>query len=508
MKISLLTALSLLATPLLAMAGENPLHTEGGGVGQNVLFEVRGVRPNSGILLLTSSQRSLIPLSIIDPKDKRTVRVGLELPALNLLGFADKSGNMKVTLPIPNQVSLKGLGLLTQGLTFPGQGTFFDVVTDVAVTVIDSPAVWNPRKTFSAVARAFTTNLPFGDGKHLIVAGGSGSLLGQVGHKTSEIFDEAFGTFTKGPDLSIEHAVHTQSALLDGRFLIVGGVDVLNDPQKACDYYDPKTKSFVKGPVMTDARMGHAAVTLKDGRVLVSGGLSKIITSDVLGTIGSTLASTEIWDPKTGLWTKGPNLSRPRVGHSSTLLPDGRVLIAGGLTYTTIIIIKLPAFTNTCEIFDPVKNTVTNVAGMVTPRCLFAAEPLVDGRVLVAGGVGGNITSNGTPLAQAEIFDVKTGKWTSTASLGTARGLSATARLRDGRVVLVGGAAGTIDKPVPVAACEAFDPATGKWQALASLPSGRVAGTLIHQQSGGLALIGGGSGASAQSVRSWIFLIP
>ena len=508
MKISFLSILSVLVTPVLATAAQNPLHTEGGGLGQNMLFEVQGARPSSGVLLLTSSQRASIPLKIVDPKDSRILRVGLELPALNLLGFADASGNFKVTLPIPNQISLKGLGLLTQGLTFPGSGTFFDLVSDVAVTVVDTPKVWNARPTFSAVARAFTTNLPLGDGKHLIVAGGSGSLLGQVGHKTSEIFDEAFGTFAKGPDLTIERAVHTQSALQDGRFLMAGGVDVKNDPQNTSEYYDPKTQSFVKGPTMASARMGHAATTLNDGRVLVTGGLSKIITNDVLGTVGSTLSSTEIWDPKTGLWTKGPNLSRPRVGHSSTLLPDGRVLIAGGLTYTTIIIIKVPAFTNTCEIYDPVKNTMTSVSGMATARCLFAAEALVDGRVLVAGGVGGSITSNGTPLAQSEIFDPKTGNWTASAALSAARGLAATTRLRDGRIVLVGGAAGTIDKPVPSAVCEAFDSTTGKWAQLASLPTGRVAGTLIHQQAGGLALIGGGSGSSAQSVRSWIFLIP
>ena len=109
---------------------------------------------------------------------------------------------------------------------------------------------------------------------------------------------------------------------------------------------------------------------------------------------------------------------------------------------------------------------------------------------------------------QVELYDPKPGKWAPAAALSTARGLAATTRLRDGRIVLVGGAAGTIDKPVPVAACEAFDSTTGKWATLAKLPSGRVAGTLIHQQADGLALIGGGSGASAQSVRSWIFLIP
>ena len=514
MKISRLAVPSLLSCalfatgPLLAMPGENPLHTEGGGTGQSMLYEAQGLRAGSGIIILTSTQRALIPLSLVDPKHTGTLRVGLDLPFLNLLGFTDKAGRFSVKLPIPNNPSLKGLGLLSQALTFPGKGTFFDVVSDVAVTVVDTPKVWNARKTFTAKARAFTTTLPLGDGKHLVVGGGSGSLLGQVGHKTTEVFDEAFGTYTPGPSMSIERAVHTQSALKDGRFLLAGGVDVKNDPQKTSEYYDPKKKTFVKGPTMSAARMGHSAITLKDGRVLVTGGLSQIVTSDVLKTVGSTLSSTEIWNPKTGLWTKGPNMTRPRVGHISTLLPDGRVLIAGGLTYTTIIIIKVPAFTNTCEIFDPKTNKISSTGSMKTARSLFSAESLLDGRVLVAGGVGGSITNKGTPLSGVEIYDPKTGKWTQGPALGTARGLMASTRLRDGRIVLLGGAAGTLDVPVPVAACEIFDAKATKRLNLASLPSPRVAGTLVLQQAGGLALIGGGAGKSSQAVRTWVFLIP
>ncbi len=508
MKISYLFALPLLASPLLGQLANQPRYEELSPQKAQLTYDIQGARASSGVLILTSTQRSLIPLGLLDPKDSRTVRVGLEIPALNLLGFADKAGRYKVVLPVPNQTRFYGLGLLTQVLTFPGKGTFFDRVSDVAVVVIDKTKVWNARKSFSLQSRAFTTTLPLGDGRHLIVGGGSGSVLGQVGHKTTEIFDEAFGSFAKGPSMSIERAVHTQSALQDGRFLLAGGVDVKNDPQKSSEYYDPKKKAFVKGPTMAAARMGHAAITLADGRVLVTGGLSKIVTNDVLGTVGSTLSSTEIWNPKTGLWTKGPNLTRPRVGHGMNLLPDGRVLISGGLTYTNIIIIKVPAFTNTCEIYNPKTNRISKTTSMATARSLFTAETLADGRILVAGGVGGSITKKGTPLSQAEIFDAKTGKWTQVGLLSTARGLAASARLRDGRVVLLGGAAGTLDKPVPVAACEAFNPKTGQWQALAKLPSGRVAGTLVHQRAGGLALIGGGAGTSSQSVRTWVFLIP
>jgi hypothetical protein len=42
------------------------------------------------------------------------------------------------------------------------------------------------------------------------------------------------------------------------------------------------------------------------------------------------LNSTEIFDPRTNQLTAGPKLNHARTGHSSTLLADGRVLVAGG----------------------------------------------------------------------------------------------------------------------------------------------------------------------------------
>ena len=58
-----------------------------------------------------------------------------------------------------------------------------------------------------------------------------------------------------------------------------------------------------------------------DGRVLVTGGL---------GPNRDAVASAEMYSPSTGLWAPIEAMSEPRVGHTATLLPDGRVLVAGG----------------------------------------------------------------------------------------------------------------------------------------------------------------------------------
>src|SRR5438132_14275768 len=83
---------------------------------------------------------------------------------------------------------------------------------------------------------------------------------------------------------------------------------------------------------MTIGRRGHSATLLPSGKVLVAGGY----------TVANAIeASTEIYDPATGQWSPGPAMSRQRVGQLAILLPGGRVLVFGGRNLN-----------NTSELFD------------------------------------------------------------------------------------------------------------------------------------------------------------
>jgi hypothetical protein len=76
---------------------------------------------------------------------------------------------------------------------------------------------------------------------------------------------------------------------------------------------------------MAVGREAHTATLLSDGRVLAAGGWS-----DTESPSAST-GALEVYDPASGTWTALPvELARSRLDHAALLLPDCRVLVAGG----------------------------------------------------------------------------------------------------------------------------------------------------------------------------------
>ena len=85
---------------------------------------------------------------------------------------------------------------------------------------------------------------------------------------------------------------------------------------------------------------------------------------------------------------------------TATLLPDGKVLVAGGASAYDAKVGWAP--TRASELYDPGSGTWTATASMFMPRNLGSATLLLDGRVLVVGGDGGDIVDTS---ASAELYD-------------------------------------------------------------------------------------------------------
>jgi N-acetylneuraminic acid mutarotase len=133
-----------------------------------------------------------------------------------------------------------------------------------------------------------------------------------------------------------------------------------------------------------------------------------------------------------GTWAAAPNLLGGHVAHTATLLKDGRVLIAGGTDAHGVA-------TAGCELFDPKANRWIRAGNMISARAAHAATLLADGNVLVTGGQTGLSIFPIQVLANAEIYHPATNSWTAVAPMHAPRRIDSSVRLRDGRVLVVGG---------------------------------------------------------------------
>ena len=278
----------------------------------------------------------------------------------------------------------------------------------------------------------------------------SGSCLSSL----ADVYDPSTGLFTAAGPITGSCVYCTATLLNDGRVLIGRGADLLLHTQPSL-LFDPATDTFATTGSMTIARTGHTATLLSDGRVLIAGG------SD--GTT-SRLASAELYDPRTGTFSPTGSMATVRNGHTATLLSDGRVLIAGGSSYTTGDLSTLKSLAS-AELYDPKTGTFSPTGSMTIDRAGQTATLLSDGRVLIAGGdnsrfiAGGNDGTGdiivGNVLALAELYDPKTGTFKPTGPMTSARIDQTATLLSDGRVLIVGGSDSSGN---PLSSAELYQP--------------------------------------------------
>jgi hypothetical protein len=140
----------------------------------------------------------------------------------------------------------------------------------------------------------------------------------------------------------------------------------------------------------------------------------------------SGLASTELYNPAAGTWSAAAPLGTARSNHRATLLPNGKVLIAGGASGGIALA--------SAELYDPATDTWSATGALATARYNYTATLLPDGRVLAVGGIAGSVFH-----ASAELYDPASGTWSPTAALAASRALQSSTLLPNGRVLIAGG---------------------------------------------------------------------
>src|SRR5204863_5995394 len=116
---------------------------------------------------------------------------------------------------------------------------------------------------------------------------------------------------------------HTLTLLDDGQVLAVGGSRGADEPVRDAELYQPATGVWTPTGALHVGRQSHTATRLADGTVLVVGGYGR--APDF-----RRLVSAEVYSPTDETWTRTANLHDGRGGHTATRLADGRVLVAGG----------------------------------------------------------------------------------------------------------------------------------------------------------------------------------
>ncbi len=354
-----------------------------------------------GILSGTPSTAGIFPITLTvkdalnqsSPATPFTVRVAMARPAAAFM----PTGRMvfartahTATLLLDGRVLIAGGGVASAELYDPTSQTF---------TATGSMTLAQDTRSATLLANSTLPNY----GK-VLMAGGDELI--------AELYDPTAGTFTATGSMVAPHLGQTATLLQNGQVLIAGG-----ETAKA-ELFNPSTGAFVATGSMTVSRSGHTATPLPDGRVLIAGGVQDFGPGTVPIPLGPGVASAELYDPVSGMFTPAGSMSEGRTGQTATLLVDGAVLVTGT--------------DNTAELFSPLTGTFSVVGA---PSTGFGATATLrkDGTVLVAGG------RNRASLTTANLFAPESGGFVATGSLITARDGHTATLLVDGSVLVTGG---------------------------------------------------------------------
>jgi N-acetylneuraminic acid mutarotase len=337
-------------------------------------------------------------------------------------------------------------------------------------------------------ARAIHNATQISGGKVLVVGGSSGTTY----LASAELYDPVANTWSAASSLSKARIYNTTTLLPSGKVLVAGGRD--GSYVAVAELYDPDTNTWSTAGNLITPRYLHSATLLATGQVLVTGGYGA--SSSILGG-DKILSSAELYDPASNTWLPAGSLATPRQSHTATLLQTGKVLVIGGYgPGGGLLGSSTPKLLASAEIYDPLPNSWAIAPSPAELRTFHTATLLPDGRVLVAGGFyeGAGVITVYKPHGSTELYDPVTNAWSAGGLLVTTRGRHTATLLPSGKVLVTGGFGDTgtiINGQNILESIELYDPSANKWSNAGILANSRENHTATLLPSGKVLITGG-----------------
>ena len=334
---------------------------------------------------------------------------------------------------------------------------------------------WETSSTQMSTPRQLLSATPLPDGQVLVVGGNPGGAV-----TTAELYDPAARTWKPAAKPLSPHGYHHAVSLCNGSVLVFGDWNSSAASAHAAEIYAPATDSWTPTGSLSLVHTYGAAVLLA--------------SCDVLAIAGYDAENrVELWDHKEGTWTQlVSGLSQVRFFPAVVRLLDGGVLVVGGGVNNFSMWQSFP----NVDLYDPAKKTWSLAKSLMQPRRALTATLLPDGRVLAAGGTG-NSGASGGAWNTTEIYDPAVNKWSKGPKLGLARSFHTATTLANGAVIIAGGLDGS-GSAVP--SLEAFF--DGAFDALPPGSANRFQHAVAPIEAGrGLLIAGGINEATAEVFR-------
>jgi hypothetical protein len=310
---------------------------------------------------------------------------------------------------------------------------------------LNSAELFNPANnsftltgSLSTARKSHTATL-LQDNNRVLITGGKSASGDQA---SAEIYDSSTGTFSLTNPMNNGRSLHTATLLPNGTFnsppgsvLVAAGRKGPN-PLNTAEIFNPVSNTFSFTGMLNVQRKRHAANLLLDGTVFVEGGASLSNGQPV----NNGTPTAEIYNPSTGTWANHPpfDMSTGRTEHTATLLPDGTVMVCGGISTL-----------HPSDLYNPASQTFSTVGGLLHQRqrhvSLLLTNPAwgsLVGKVLAIGGAyTGSPVFGGIQVAldTVEMYDPATQQFTLFGTMTEPRQNHTATMLNDGRILIAGG---------------------------------------------------------------------